>query len=39
MGVATVPVIELNRDIKSACRCTCIDQYMNAHVCFLKNNC
>ena len=36
MGVATMPVIEMNRYTKSACRCTCIDQYMSAHVCFLK---
>ena len=24
MGVATMPVIEMNRYTKSACRCTCI---------------
>ena len=40
IGVAIVPVIEMNRYTKSACRCTCIDQYMSAHVClFLENNC
>ena len=39
MGVATMPVIGMNRYTKSACRCTCIDQYMSAHVCFLENNC
>ena len=32
MGVATMPVIEMNRYTKSACICTCIDQYMSAHV-------
>ena len=39
MGVATMPVIEMNRYTKSACRCICIDQYMSAHVCFGENNC
>ena len=34
MGVAIMPVIEMNRYTKSACRCTCIDQYMSAHVVF-----
>ena len=34
MGVATMPVIEMNRYTKSAWRCTCIDQYMSAHVLF-----
>ena len=28
MGVTTVPVIEMNRYTKSACRCTWIDQYI-----------
>ena len=33
-----MPVIKMNRYTKSACRCTCIDQYMSAHICFLENN-
>ena len=37
IGVAIVPYIEMNRYTKSAC--TCIDQYMSEHVCFLENNC
>ena len=39
MGVATMPVIEMNRSTKSAFRCTCIDQYyeyMSAHLFFGK---
>ena len=36
MGVAAMLVIEMNRYTKSACRCTCIDQYMSAHVFFFK---
>ena len=35
MGVATMLVIEMKRlyiYTKSTCRCTCIDQYISAHV-------
>ena len=35
MGVTTMPVIKMNRYTKSACRCTCIDQYTSAHVVYL----
>ena len=35
MGVPTMPVIEMNRYTKPACRCTYIDQYMSAHVCLI----
>ena len=36
-----MPVIEMNRYTKSACRCTCthVHQYMSARVYFLENNC
>ena len=41
MGVASMPVIEMNRYAKSACIYiyTCIHQYMRAHVYFLESNC
>ena len=39
MGVASMPVIEMNRYAKSACRYTCIHQYMSAHIYFLENKC
>ena len=39
MGVAAMPVIEMNRHAKSACRYTCIHQYMSAHIYFLENKC
>ena len=32
MGVTTVPVIEMNRYTKSACRCTWIDQYVDIYI-------
>ena len=40
MGVATMPVIEINRYTKAACRCTCIDQHVSECAClFLETNC
>ena len=35
MGVATMPVIKMNRYAKSACRCTCIYRPVYECTCFL----